>query len=69
MSQKNSTQIVRSHPTFLDMLAILFIALKLTNVITWPWWVVLAPIWIPLSITACLLLVAGILVLIAKAGK
>lgn len=30
---------------FLGLLTILFIALKLTNQITWSWWWVLAPIW------------------------
>ena len=33
---------------FFSLLGILFIALKLTNVIDWPWWVVLAPIWGPI---------------------
>lgn len=32
---------------FCGALAILFIALKLTGVITWSWWWVLAPVWIP----------------------
>lgn len=31
--------------TFLDVLAIVFIVLKLTHVIDWSWWIVLAPIW------------------------
>lgn len=35
---------------FLDLLAIIFIILKLTNVITWSWWWVLSPIWIPVSV-------------------
>jgi hypothetical protein len=36
--------------SFTGMLAILFIALKLTNYITWSWWWVLSPIWIPLAL-------------------
>ena len=35
---------------FLGMLTILFIALKLTGVIAWSWWWVLAPLWIPWAI-------------------
>ncbi len=31
---------------FLGLLTILFIALKLTNYITWSWWWVLSPLWI-----------------------
>lgn len=30
---------------FLGLLAILFIALKLTGFISWSWWWVLAPLW------------------------
>lgn len=33
-----------------SLLAIAFIVLKLTNVISWSWWWVLAPVWIPLVI-------------------
>jgi hypothetical protein len=29
------------------MLAILFIGLKLANIIHWSWWLVLAPLWAP----------------------
>lgn len=32
---------------FLSLLAIAFIVLKLTSVISWSWWWVLSPIWIP----------------------
>ena len=32
---------------FLGLLAIVFIALKLGNVIAWSWWLVLAPLWVP----------------------
>lgn len=41
---------------FLDLLAITFIILKLTNVITWSWWV-LSPIWIPVSIVVICFLI------------
>lgn len=34
---------------FLGLLAILFIGLKLGNVITWSWWWVLAPLWGPFA--------------------
>lgn len=40
---------------FTGLLAIVFITLKLCGVITWSWWWVLSPLWIPL------LLVLGIL--------
>jgi len=30
---------------FFGLLAIVFITLKLMGYITWPWWIVLSPIW------------------------
>lgn len=35
---------------FLEFLLIVFIILKLVNVIDWSWWWVLSPLWIPVSI-------------------
>jgi len=32
---------------FCDALAVVFIVLKLCGVISWSWWWVLSPIWIP----------------------
>lgn len=48
-----------------SLLAIAFIVLKLTGVISWSWWWVLAPIWIPIGIALLLILAAFIIVLIA----
>ena len=41
---------------FFSILGIVFIGLKLANIITWPWVWVLAPIWIPASIGIIFLL-------------
>lgn len=46
---------------FTSMLLILFITLKLTNVITWSWWWVLSPIWIEAIL---LVVIIGVLLLI-----
>jgi hypothetical protein len=35
---------------FLPLLALLFIALKLTNYIDWSWWLVTAPLYAPVVI-------------------
>jgi len=35
---------------FCNILAIIFITLKLIGKITWSWWWVLSPLWIPFSI-------------------
>ena len=42
---------------FCGLLAIVFIVLKLTKVITWSWWWVLAPLWIPVAIFVVLVII------------
>lgn len=54
---------------FLGALTILFIALKLTNVIDWSWWWVLAPIWIPVAAVLGIIAIVAIVVLIVKVVK
>ena len=42
-----------------DVLGIIFIVLKLLNVIDWSWWWVLAPFWIPIGIVIiCAIIIA-----------
>ena len=36
--------------SFLNLLFLVFLVLKLTKVINWSWWWVTAPLWIPVSI-------------------
>lgn len=62
MSQKTKTQPV----TFLSLLGLLFIGLKLGKVIDWSWWWVLAPFWIGPAIVL-LALAAYVLILGVKA--
>lgn len=50
--------------SFAGLLAIVFIVLKLTKVITWSWVWVLAPIWIPIAIGLVFILIAGLVGLI-----
>lgn len=42
---------------FFGLLAVAFIVLKLCKVITWSWWWVLSPVWIPMAIAVFVLLV------------
>lgn len=44
--------------SFLGLLTILFITLKLTGHIVWSWWWVLAPLWIPVVIVLALVALA-----------
>jgi len=41
---------------FVGLLTIVFITLKLCNVINWSWWWVLSPLWIPVIIALVILL-------------
>lgn len=45
---------------FLPVLTLLFITLKLTGHITWPWMWVLAPMWIPLAIALAVIALIGV---------
>ena len=59
---------------FLGFLAAVFITLKLTGYITWSWWLVLAPLWVPFAVIwlativlAIILFLGFIMVLLADA--
>lgn len=54
---------------FCGLLAIAFIVLKFTGVISWSWLWVLAPIWIPTAIVLAAFLVVLIVVLVKEAIK
>ena len=45
--------------SFLPLLALLFIGLKLTNYIDWSWWLVTAPLYVP-AIIAIIVLTGGL---------
>jgi hypothetical protein len=50
--------------SFGGLLTIAFIVLKLTGVIAWSWWWVLAPLWIGFLLAVVLLLIAGIIAMV-----
>lgn len=62
MSKESSS----SGISFMGMLTILFIGLKLTNYVDWSWWWVLSPIWGGFLLAVLIGLVA---VLIVKTRK
>ena len=55
--------------SFTGALTILFIGLKLGNVINWSWWWVLSPIWISLLIVITFLIIFLLFAIIAEASK
>ena len=54
MEDKNN---IRCGISFLELLAIVFIALKLMGYIHWSWWLVLSPLWFPIIPIILLVLV------------
>jgi len=56
--------------SFCGLLTIVFIILKLTDVIGWSWWWVLSPLWIPFAIVIALififLIVVGIVAIVTR---
>ena len=54
---------------FPGLLTVLFIGLKLTGYINWPWIWVLSPIWISVSIVFAIILIIAAIALIAEMNK
>ena len=46
---------------FCDVLTVVFVVLKLTDVIDWSWWWVFSPLWIPIAILVGIIVLAAIL--------
>lgn len=67
MSNSNNAEITVRPGS--SLLGVLFVGLKLTGHISWPWVWVLAPFWIPVSISFTLLFFAGVLYAIANHKK
>ena len=58
---ERSTQVSYGSIGFFDLLFLVFLVLKLTNVIDWSWWWVTAPLWGPLCLVLGLFSIIGIL--------
>lgn len=62
----SSAQASSSGIGFSGLLTIVFVVLKLLNVISWSWWWVLSPIWIPVVLILVILIVVGIIAFITS---
>ena len=51
------------------ILFIVFLVLKLTKVVTWSWWLVTAPLWIPFGIALVIMVIATVVALIREIIK
>lgn len=69
MSDKSSATSISGGISTTGLLGVLFVGLKLTGYITWSWWWVLAPFWLPLAVVFGFLLGAlaasGLVVLVS----
>ena len=54
----DNTQTSSGGISFLGLLTILFIGLKLGDVIAWSWWWVLSPLWLPIVLVSGIVLVS-----------
>ena len=66
MSINVSSSSSSSGISFLGALTLLFIAFKVSNIITWSWWWGLAPLWIPAAIVIIILIMLGLILLARK---
>jgi hypothetical protein len=69
MSSKSSSTTVSSGMRFSGWLTILFIGLKLTGYITWPWVWVLSPLWISLLIGLSIVAIFVVIGIVAGIWK
>lgn len=61
-----SSNSTNSNSSFVGLLTLLFIGLKLCHVINWPWIWVLSPLWISFLTLIILVILASIIVAITK---
>lgn len=54
---------------FLCFLTVLFVILKVWNLINWSWWMVFSPLWIPGAIVLIGILSAVLIVIITSNGR
>lgn len=57
MSNYNDNENVNGVFSFMGLLFIVFLVLKLTGAIAWSWWWVTAPLWGPFAITLIILFI------------
>jgi hypothetical protein len=65
--EKKNIQVTSGGISFTGLLLIVFIVLKLCGVISWSWWWVISPFWIPIALILVIGLFSGILSFIGKA--
>jgi hypothetical protein len=69
MGNNSNSMISQQGVGFCGLLTIVFIVLKLCNVIDWSWWWVLSPIWIPTAIIIAIVILVFIIVIVGAMIK
>lgn len=69
MSNTNTSNVAVGGTSFLNLLFLTFLVLKLTKVIDWSWWWVTAPLWIPVGLVLGIGLIVLIVAIIAAGVK
>lgn len=64
VEETKTTKVTIGGEGFLVLLFLLFLGLKLGNVISWSWWWVFAPLWIPLALGVLVLLLTALVVVV-----
>ena len=59
MNNNNSTSYTGL--SFLDVLLVVFIALKIAKVISWSWWLVFLPLWIQIGLVIIMMIIIFII--------
>lgn len=67
-SEGKATSSVASFP-IASILTIVFVVLKLTNVIDWSWWWVLCPLWLSAMFVVAILVLVFLIVLLVEVFK
>lgn len=65
----NQAQTATASFPILGILGIVFITLKLTNVINWSWWWVLAPFWGPFAFIVAVTIIIALGVIVYQMVK
>lgn len=72
MSKENVTHVTKQSAPWMMIMAVLFIVLKVSGSVSWPWWVVLLPLWLGpavyLTIIAVVAVFGLLFVLLAAIG-
>jgi hypothetical protein len=54
--------------TLLSTTLLIFLILKFAGLVTWSWWIILGPLYVPLIVSIVIILISGVLSYISSRG-